>query len=367
LPSDETLIDHIYEAAVVPEQWPDVLHRLSALVDGVGATLFAWDGQSAKWRATPGLLTEAMTVFDRDGWAARNTRATRSAALRHAGFVTDHDILTPEEMETDPFYKDFLRPHGVGWGAGSLIPVPSGEVLVLNLERTYGRGPVERAYVDLLDDLRPHLARAALLSARVGLERAKARVSALEEIGLPSAVVGMRGKVVASNPSLDRLDQQVVARSFGRIAFTNRSANALLDEALAQIRSAGGTVRSIVVPGIDEHPALVAHVVPIRRSAHDIFSMGEGLLIMTPMDKVRAPSASLLDGLFDLSPAEARVARSLTEGESVAEIALRTGVSGATVRSQVKAILHKTGLNRQTDLVGLLSSIGSRLPSSTED
>lgn len=95
-------------------------------------------------------------------------------------------------------------------------------------------------------------------------------------------------------------------------------------------------------------------------------SPGERAAYPHPCDTVRAPSASLLDALFDLSPAEARVARSLTEGESVAEIALRTGVSEANVRSQVKAILHKTGLNRQAELVGLLSSIGSRLPFDTE-
>jgi len=325
--------------------------------------LFAWDGQSAKWRATPGLMTDTMAVFERDGWAARNTRAKRSAALRHAGFVTDHDILTPEEIEADPMYTDFLRPHGVGWGAGSLIPVPSGEILVFNLERAYERGPVERWFVDQLDALRPHLARAALLSARLGLERARAMANALETIGLPGAVIGLEGHVLASNPSLDRLDRQVIARGFGRIAFANPSANRLLNEALSHLRSAERTVRSIVVPGVNEHPALVAHVVPIRRSAHDIFSRGEGLLILTPVDTVRAPSASLLDALFDLSPAEARVARSLTEGESIAEIAARTGLSEGTVRSQVKAILQKTGLNRQAELVGLLSSIGAWSPS----
>lgn len=80
---------------------------------------------------------------------------------------------------------------------------------------------------------------------------------------------------------------------------------------------------------------------------------------MTPVNTVRAPSANLLDALFDLSPAEARVARSLTEGEGVGNIAARTGLSEGTVRSQVNAILLKTGLNRQAELVGLLSSIGA--------
>jgi hypothetical protein len=103
-------------------------------------------------------------------------------------------------------------------------------------------------------------------------------VSALEEIGLPSAVIGIEGRVLASNSSLDILDRQVIARSFGRIAIANPSADALLDEALSHLRSLRRTVRSIMVPRAEEHPALVAHLVPIRRSAHDIFSRGEGCL-----------------------------------------------------------------------------------------
>jgi DNA-binding CsgD family transcriptional regulator len=57
---------------------------------------------------------------------------------------------------------------------------------------------------------------------------------------------------------------------------------------------------------------------------------------------------------FGLTEREARVAMHLAGGGSIADYALRYGVSEQTVRSQLKAIFAKTGVNRQSALVGLL-------------
>ena len=46
-------------------------------------------------------------------------------------------------------------------------------MFIITLEREYARGPVEREVVEKLDALRPHLARGALMSARLQLERAR--------------------------------------------------------------------------------------------------------------------------------------------------------------------------------------------------
>jgi DNA-binding CsgD family transcriptional regulator len=61
--------------------------------------------------------------------------------------------------------------------------------------------------------------------------------------------------------------------------------------------------------------------------------------------------------LFDLTPAEARVARSLASGETVGAIASARGVSQNTIRAHVRGVLEKTGCNRQVDIVALLTAI----------
>ena len=104
-----------------------------------------------------------------DGWFWRGQIITRSFAARHAGFLTELDILTPDELDLEPIYRDFWRPQGVGWAVGTAIPIPTGENVTFILTRRTERGPVERAVVQRLDELRPHLARSALLSARLQL------------------------------------------------------------------------------------------------------------------------------------------------------------------------------------------------------
>jgi len=61
--------------------------------------------------------------------------------------------------------------------------------------------------------------------------------------------------------------------------------------------------------------------------------------------------------LFDLTPAEARVARSLASGKTVEDIAADGGVSLSTVRTHVRGVLAKTGCDRQIEVVALLAGI----------
>jgi DNA-binding CsgD family transcriptional regulator len=78
---------------------------------------------------------------------------------------------------------------------------------------------------------------------------------------------------------------------------------------------------------------------------------------MTAATLPRAPSAELVQSLFDLTPAEARVARGLSAGETLEEIASTGGVSRNTIRTQLRGALEKTGCRRQVEVVALLSGI----------
>jgi hypothetical protein len=55
--------------------------------------------------------------------------AARGFAERHAGFLTNSDIFAPEEWDQEPVYRDIWRPVGIGWSAGTAIPIPTGDTL----------------------------------------------------------------------------------------------------------------------------------------------------------------------------------------------------------------------------------------------
>jgi DNA-binding CsgD family transcriptional regulator len=356
------LVSLIYEAAAIPERWPGVLATLSRMVDGAGGLLFTVaNPESVRWTSTPNLRDD-FVEFLRDGWAAINPRPARFFAVNHAGFIRDNDHFTAEEIESDPVYK-FLRSKGLGWAAGTILSVPSGDSINFSFEKPHADGPVAMKAVRFLDSLRPHLARAALLASRLGLERARAMTDALKEVGLPAAVLKARGKVYAANELFEALMPDVIGDQPSRLVFSDPAIDRLFLAGLDAIdRHVVGPPRvcSIPMPASTGRVPMIVHLLPVSGNAQDIFSAASKLIIVTPVDRGAVPNAEVIAGLFDLTPAEARVAQQIALGGTIEEIARAAGLSSVTIRNQLKSIFGKTGIGRQSDLVALLS--GSALP-----
>ncbi|MGH9747254.1 MAG: helix-turn-helix transcriptional regulator, partial [Candidatus Acidiferrales bacterium] len=185
---DQELVDRIYESSFVPELWPGVLTDLVKITGANTGWLCVSNGEVQDCAASSELAMEVLRPLVESGWIARSQRFNRLLAARHAGFLVDYDLYTAEEMDNDPAYRDMLRPRGLGWTAATAISLPTGDNLALIMERAYRRGPVERAVVQKLDELRPHLARSALMSARLQLERARIASETLAVMGLPALV-----------------------------------------------------------------------------------------------------------------------------------------------------------------------------------
>jgi DNA-binding CsgD family transcriptional regulator len=354
----QELVDRIYESSLVPELWPGVLAELERLVDvgGSGGALFITKADVQFWTASP-RAHDRVKRGVQQGWFRRGQVIPRLFAARHAGFLTDLDAFSPEELDQEPMYRDFWRPEGIGWTAGTAIPVPTGENVIFCLTRRTELGPVERESVQKLDELRPHLARSVLLSARLQLERARIASETLATLGLPALVLDERGKVLAINSLIEALSGYVQWRAHDRVSLKDKAADQLLRDAIAAIDAASGPVRSFPVRDTGAEAMMVAHVIPIRLSARDIFVRCAAAFVLTPVTLPQAPPVELVQSLFDLTPAEARVARSLAAGETVEAIASTRGVSQNTIRMQIRRVLGKTGCTRQVDMVALLTAI----------
>ncbi|MGH6863839.1 MAG: helix-turn-helix transcriptional regulator, partial [Methylocella sp.] len=314
---DPELVDRIYESSFVPELWPGVLTDLVKITGANTGWLCVSNGEIQDCTASSELAMELLKPLVESGWIARSQRFNRLLAARHAGFLVDYDLYTAEEMDNDPAYRDLLRPRGLGWTAATAISLPTGDNVALILERAFRRGPVERAVVEELDELRPHLARSALLAARLQLEGARIASETLAVMGLPALVLDERGKVLAANHLIEALTGHVQWRARDRVSLKDRAADNLLRDAIAAIDGAGGAVRSFPVRDAGTQAVMVAHVIPIRLSARDIFVRCAAALVLTPVTLPQAPPVELVQSLFDLTPAEARVARGLASGKTV--------------------------------------------------
>ena len=141
------MLDVIYEAAALPEMWPGVLHELAEMVGGLGTILLTTDPLSLRWTCSEP-VREVFLEFLEGRWHERNPRMGRLMANRHAGFIREIDLFTADEMDNDPTFQEFLRPRGLFWAAGTVVQVPSEDMLAFSIERRFADGPVEDRHLD---------------------------------------------------------------------------------------------------------------------------------------------------------------------------------------------------------------------------
>ena len=337
---------------MIPEKWPEALDRLCEQVAGWGAALIVIDCDKHP-RFVPNAKYALLLARDADMRENyKNPRPDRHLALGHHGFLADVDLSTAEELADDPLYVIAMRPLGVGWTAGTTIVAPTGDLLIFDMLRSAALSPFAKPELQRLDVLRPHLARAALLCMKLGLERARVVAETLAVVGLPASVVHESGRVLAMNSFFEALAPRVATGFRERVRVSDKAANALLCQSLERLRCGSpDAVGSIPVPATGDSQPLILHLIPIRREAHDIFTGAMAVIIATPLSAPSAPPVALLAGLFDLSPAEARIAGAILEGKSVDAVALALGLTVTTVRSYLKSVFVKTGVRRQAELV----------------
>jgi DNA-binding CsgD family transcriptional regulator len=209
----------------------------------------------------------------------------------------------------------------------------------------------------MLDSFRPHLARTGLLATRWRPQRLRAATEALALVGLPAAVVDRDSRALAANALFEGMTDHISWLSGDRLALVDRHANRLLAQALGQLFDPRGLAAQSFASRSAAGDAAVVHLAPTAGQARDIFDGGLAVLVLTPVSAPEAPDAALIRALFDLSPGEARVARSITQGRTISQIAAGTGVSRETVRTQVKAVMTKTGTSRQAEMTALLAGL----------
>ncbi|PTE08974.1 helix-turn-helix transcriptional regulator [Mesorhizobium helmanticense] len=361
----DDLTDKIYEAAFVPDLWAGALEAASGLSGSASGSIFVFsDGSPARGRfsnESPGharSLESIRPVFDEfligDNWKL-SPGVMRMYDMQPASFVHVEAFMTAEEIERD-LQRTRLRAAGIGAHLCAAIPVPSGELVTFVFQRWTKDGSYDRSSVDRLDQLRPHFARAGMVSARLGMEQARATVSALEAIGLPAVVMTASGRVLTANSLLEDMPEIFLPTAHGGMAIASAAANALFQQAIVENRH-NSAVRSIPVAANESRPALVIHLLPLRRAAHDIFSGADILVAATAVSASSVvPSPTILAGLFDLTPAEARLAATLSQGRPLKDAASDLNITVKTSRTYLERIFAKTGTRQQSQLVALLKS-----------
>ncbi len=348
------LIESIYEAAFVPERWLQVLDGLCGLSGSASSTLLLSDGSiPPRWQTTARThaLLEALSQTDVWKRSERSPSRLIEASIDDQYFHCVNDLMTRQQLELDEVYQAF-KAEGLEWQVGTAIPMPSETTIILTFERNVAEGRHSIEQLDRLCGFRAHLARAGLIASRLGLEHSRGALDAMTAIGMPAALLDRHGSMLNANPWM--ISGLIGTRGGERIVLGDPVGDTLLTEILR----GESAIRSVPLPPNQRFPGRIAHVIPLVGAARDIFSGGLWLIVMNvSTGSHRKPDLAILHALFDLSPAESRLAAELAIGTTLATAAAKCNIRPNTARTYLEQIFRKTGCHRQAELVSLLAGL----------
>ncbi|HET7714399.1 MAG TPA: helix-turn-helix transcriptional regulator [Bauldia sp.] len=361
----------IYAAATAPVLWPQTLEAVAAVFEDAGANLFyVRDDGSYGIVVTPSLV-ETQRDYDA-GWWREDIRTTRAIEYGYTEGVdakTDRHIASDDEIANHPYYRDFLRPHGLGWFAGVPISPDPRTALAMTVHRSAAtKPPYSDEELALATWLGRHAEHALRLSARL-LTAEMAAIAfgeALTRLDVGVFLVTGAGTVVVANRIAESLIGDMLTVSQGRLAAPFEPERSLLQQAIEQTVASDpsephGVPRPVVLQGASDNGFAVAYVLPVRTIRdHPLdraLSDANAIVVVRRGTRAEPIDPALVRDLLSLTLGEARVAALVGAGMPPKDAAVRLGIAEQTVRTVLKRVFAKTGISRQSDLAGLLTRL----------
>ncbi len=354
------LIRLAHASASDPAQLQALLEAYTTAVGAQGSGLVVQDlknrrgSVSESWGFDP-----AWEQKYAEHYAATNIWIQRMAPLLQPGRVLSSEaVIGDHELIRTEFYNDFLRPQGMFHSFGAAVTREDEVSAYITSVRSRRAGPFRAEEQDLCQELIPHLQTA---------------------LRIRHQFAGLETQVRHLGSALDLLPQGiVVTNGTWRILFMNRSAVSILNaqnglwiasDGLRALRSnETAQLRELLaraadtIAGNGEHPGGVMRISrpgrPPLRIAIAPLEIANGsvrypaaILTIAAPQPLEAIDVRLLEQLFGLTPAEARLTAALVAGKSVKEYTEEARVSLNTARTHLKSVFAKTGVKRQAALV----------------
>jgi len=355
----ERLLDEIYDAAGNDQLWPGVIVRISDLVGGGGGVIHGFSYSTYR------VLNNLSYIGGLDEICLRiaqerhlNNLWTHAMARQPDGrIVLSDDIVPLSALSRTDFYNEAVRPQSLPHNAMATMVRQDDAVLAFNISRYK---PFREEHRIVLDRLLPDIRRSFMLGLRFEGYRAllEARQHVLDQLPEGIVLLDRAGCVLFANRAARGCEALSISRVDARMRAIAIPQQRRLDGAMQAVMEGASSAAVLLhVPG-HEKPLSVL-LVRARESVLDRLAtsgLGGVALIMFIRDPARAarvPAQTLMD-VYDLTPAEARVALKAGEGLDTALISRSLGLSHNTVKTHLRRIYSKTGVERQFQLVRLI-------------
>jgi DNA-binding CsgD family transcriptional regulator len=367
------LIGQIYDAALAPALWPDVLATTARFVGGRSAALYAKnepDRTGNVFYRDDGVDLHYVDLYFTK-YVKLDPSTTAHFHLMIGDVVRTNDYMPVKEFRESRFYKEWAEPQGWVDATTAMLDKSATSRALYTVFHHRADDSAERESRARCKLLVPHLRRAMLVHQAIEAKTAEAATltETLDGLVAGSFLVDETGRLVHTNSAGRRMlaEADLLHTAGDRLVADDPESDQRLRD-VCTTAAYGDTAlgaKGIAVPlKTRRGNRYVGHVLPLtssrRSSAGKAFAAVAALFVnRAELEMPAVPE--IIAKTYALTPTELRVLLAIVEVGGAPEVAEALGISESTVKTHLGRLYEKTGARRHADLVKLVAGFSNPL------
>lgn len=362
------VIYRIYEATLSPDHWAAALDGVAELSRSAGALIYAKGTEGWFIPLHSARLDAAIKAYQGEEWWKRNPWLARLPDLEfQVGDVyADRDVVAAKDLNTDPFYTEFLPRFDLGWQMAAVLHSEIGSPTSLVVQRAKAEGAYTGEEMNTLRLISLHLEQSLRITATLVKERnVKGSLSnAFDKMDQAAFIVDQeQHPLLINRPARGLLGRYfnhtdgklkpALRQEHGAFAAALKSAHAVREEDDAALP------RPTTISDVAGNSPLAVWTLPVVGASADQLGLSRPdshvLVLAQPLEQNRVIDPRVLRSLFDLTLGEARLAALVGAGVRVKQAAEDLGITEGTARVVLKRVFQKLKVGRQSELAAKLA------------
>lgn len=382
---DVDLIARIYDTALDPSIWPELMLRIAHKLGARGSFIFELrlDDHHPQIASRifsanyiPEIVRDYLIRFNEEEIKDQDRFAELSQQGDSVDLVSDVELRTNlSELLAQPNIA-FMMNHGLKHRAGALLNKDLVNVDRFSLQYSAEHGPITKAEISKAALFMPHIAKVIGLARPLEAQMIAKGIfeDVLRNIGQGIAVLSPRGTILYANVEFERCVSEYrffrkAANGVLQLAHPNNSDTlnkryhdlVVSDDSHGQF-GARARKEAIVIDLEKPGTALFIEICPVEAS-NRTGNLGQGCRLITVIDTSRTVNCDTrrLKSFYQLSTTETEILEMVAQGRTNTEIAEMRNRSHDTVKSQMKGLMRKTNSQSRTDLVHMIHNLSSAI------
>jgi DNA-binding CsgD family transcriptional regulator len=358
-------INLIYEASTDFGYWEDIINQLVITTQSSSSVFLIVDTKHPERNYGEFLVN--VDPYHRNLYEAGHYNRIDKFSIQlgyHPGYTihsTEAVYQRPELFLEQEVEEDFFRKYGYDFRLGLAIPYDSHQHICLYLNRSKQDGDFcnPRETSNFINLLAPHIKRSISLCEKISLNSdiINCLSNSFSDTSTGIILLDRNKKIIFLNQQAELLSKEYSHLLSCRERFSCKSHKSTIDSyinnAIATLEHAPSKPGGVLsIPGIDPHKKLEILISPIKLNhlSCSFFRKAAAAIFLTPAE-IKISCKKTLQQLYSLTPTEASIAIDFSNNPDLKSIATQRKRNLETLRSQLKSIMRKMDVNKQTELL----------------